>query len=1179
MAMLPARPKTGVPDERHGSSWRSRSRAGRVFTRTCVVLWRWGWVVAIPLLTQAAVGFVFSVLVTPPEWIGTLQQSPAGWLLRHTGVLLGATVTLVSVGVIIYFGSHPSLARRHGVIGAEYLQRVVREHQQIALTGVPAKLISESVRLDAVFVPMAFWSARPLSDYPLDPSEIAMLRSGVAGRDDREVDAILADAERSWHRLLSKGSRHSLADIWATMTLDSPTLVIQGFPGSGKSTLISRLALFLARRRLGRSDDLADAPVGSAVPVVVLLREFAEARTRDPKMGLSAFISAEAQRWNIDGVAEFLAESLRDGRCVVLMDGLDEISSVGDRRAAHEEITTFIKNHSGAPGRFNRFVITSRIAGYDQHAFPDATHVTTAEFDIRQIDSFLNQWSKALRQRDPAARTPYAEVVTSDIHAPESRQAERLRELISNHPTLIELAGNPLLLALLVVMQYNDVPVPLRRSEIYRTIVRTMLEDRNYASQLPVVGEQEAIAKLGPLAVDMHESSNSLARRSTVVTMVATATREQATLPEVDRFLDLVRERGGVFARRTNEYYGFSHRIFQEYFAARQLLTELLSDLDGQLSGFIERGLRPDQLWREPFILAVAYAGEDYDSDVVSRVLSGLLDAARDADGAPSESAVILAAECLVDLRAGAVSRALESTICERLLAAYHRSYASYDWLVASRIENAAHRLVLSVPRRGQSSTFAEQLQVCVAADGAHLRSAVTLLAMIAGEVGFHAAAPVDRHDPLSVFIPVLMSRAGLPADSHHTPLPAVGQDSGDVVDLSITALSMLGPAGPAGLALPVVQEHFTLHPERMELLAQLSIVCASLLTPTVAPVRVEANKRYQTAIRQWRQLLTDGSASRLTHGRLSEAVDVHGQLLRAADQIRFPVGQMLVDLCNSLVEVHAPAMVDRAKALLRHTLDTTDYLGYRNAMMLWTAMFTDATSLKELGDILVRHFAADGPRMVYAEAYLAMLADDKSVPQYARYMQQLVNNFSLDRHVWRNPDDLRDLYRLRDLQALRGLDYTRFNEFMCYLGYLRGLRGLHFMKGARLLEPAMFAQPQIAEIALTHLKALLAADTLHRHRMLNLLSILRSWIKPLPTDDEVPAVVRPAAVCELLGDVLAKADSRDMVEIALLTMRSCIAAQPSLHTYPSALAMRIKDPQLRDRLHILAERAEPLAE
>ncbi len=195
-----------------------------------------------------------------------------------------------------------------------------------------------------------------------------------------------------------------------------------------------------------------------------------------------------------------------------------------------------------------------------------------------------------------------------------------------------ELAENPLLLTLMVVMQQNSIVLPQQRVELYDVVTRTLLENRNIAKNLTPIPENQAMQYLGPLAFAMQEEGNSLTRERDVLASLrkTIAARPDAGKPEeIEReakeFLKRIRERGGLFVERTGDYFGFMHRTFQEYFAARYMLNQIKDNQQQGIDSLVSRACHSDDLWREPFLLAVAYqSGEN--EKVADAIITALLD-------------------------------------------------------------------------------------------------------------------------------------------------------------------------------------------------------------------------------------------------------------------------------------------------------------------------------------------------------------------------------------------------------------------------------------------------------------------------------------------------------------------------------------------------------------------------
>ncbi|MEU7876210.1 NACHT domain-containing protein [Dactylosporangium sp. NPDC049140] len=1152
-----------------------RGRARRIYERLCVLTWRWGWVVWVTIGVQVAGNLASSALVSPPNWLRSLQDTPLGWLLTHPTIAVLAFALLSIVTAAVFAGSHPGLLRRMPDARRAYLTRVIKEHEQIALTGIPESLVSDSVSLDQIFVEPAFLR-RAVAEYPLTADERAKLRRALDSPSAEEVERILSGIERK-RGGIGGDERYSLGDVLGQLEPEKPILVIQGKPGAGKSTLLARIALNLARRSRGDADPLPTVPEPVAVPIFVQLREYADAcANRAPEaVSLREFIGITVGRWTIDNVGEYLDSALRSGACTVLMDGLDEISDIAERKAVQRAIRDFARNYAPAgnrPGRpFNRFLITSRLAGYDQHAFPDAAaHVTIADFSIEQIDTFLTQWNHAIGRWDPELRLARIADRPELVGQRAAAEIARLRDLINGRPALLELAGNPLLLALLTVMHHNQVALSLRRSEIYGTIVRTMLESRNTTTQLPVVPEEAAIAKLGPLAVRMQSAhSNNLADRPTVMGSVSDATRryapgEDSSVPAVEAFLQLVRVRGGVFGRRTEEYYGFAHRSFQEYFAARYLLREALLDPGPGAAALLALARDDSGVWREPFVLAIACAS-DLDSDgpeLANRLLGELMDGP--APRTPGD--VMLCAECLVDVRPGTAARDLQRRICAALLDVYAAAHAAHDWPTCSRVEQAAHGLLLRPQRRtGSLSAFTEVVAATIDTDGPLLEPTTALLAMVAGEVAHHSA------EALMPLVPAVMTLAGAPAVGAFRPRPGVRPVAPDVQGYCVTVLSLLDAQGPAGAELAQVRERLGGRPTTLEMAGRMSLLARALLTPTVAPVRKDMNERYRSALDAWRGLLrgTDQVGGRA----VSAAVDIHRRLLDAADQVRYPLAAMLVEMLERAGRGPHGEEVAIGRSYLAEQMRAGTFLQYRMAAMLWTAVLDDAPSQEALAALLREQFTGpDGDRQLFARCYLAMLCDDKRTSSYTDYLERMRSVLRHDRFVVRSAEDFRDLHRLRDLQALRGLEYTRFARYMTYLGYLRSVRGLHFMRAARVQRP-LVASSAVACKALADLQAC-AQDAKETWKALDLVGIVRDWVTSRAGERD-EAEPRPTVVCEAVGDMLAGLDRGELAGSMLSLLEDCLDVEPTLAEFPDRLAPTVRDKHIAEMLLRLADRPD----
>ncbi len=112
-------------------------------------------------------------------------------------------------------------------------------------------------------------------------------------------------------------------------------LALIGQPGSGKSTLLAREARrstqTVVRGRLGRR----------RVPILLALREHAESIVADPAISLPAVVRDAVGGGPGKEPGGWWERQLRQGRCLVLLDGLDEIARADDRLAGDRQGEAF----------------------------------------------------------------------------------------------------------------------------------------------------------------------------------------------------------------------------------------------------------------------------------------------------------------------------------------------------------------------------------------------------------------------------------------------------------------------------------------------------------------------------------------------------------------------------------------------------------------------------------------------------------------------------------------------------------------------------------------------------------------------------------------------------------------------------------------------------------------------
>ena len=191
-------------------------------------------------------------------------------------------------------------------------------------------------------------------------------------------------------------------DVWDYLTLLDQHLVILGAPGSGKTTLLKHLGLSLVQNRRQRKPRTKQLPW--TTPLFLPLREHSSRLKDQRDYSLVDAANMQIHKWKQSIPPEWIEGLLQKGRCLVLLDGLDEIADTGHRQQmvdwAQDQMLAYPKN---------RFVITSRPLGYRSNPLDRVAVLEVQPFTFEQVTQFLQAWylaneiKRAVRD-DPGVR-------------------------------------------------------------------------------------------------------------------------------------------------------------------------------------------------------------------------------------------------------------------------------------------------------------------------------------------------------------------------------------------------------------------------------------------------------------------------------------------------------------------------------------------------------------------------------------------------------------------------------------------------------------------------------------------------------------------------------------------------------------------------------------------------------
>jgi formylglycine-generating enzyme required for sulfatase activity/energy-coupling factor transporter ATP-binding protein EcfA2 len=566
----------------------------------------------------------------------------------------GAQIVYAEQGATVVIGEAPvkmTAVDRQSALG-RYLQHIISQNRYLQLQGIRSGGKLVNIELDRIYVTLR--ATRQLAHR----AELEWLARETA----------LAPGE--WHRGRQDAPSHDTTHVTVNEALaDHKRLVVLGDPGSGKTTLLRYLALLYARdladetQRVSEKLGLCENGV---LPILVPLRQIgrylAEHRPKDDGTEghavLLDFFAQVLKNERIEVPADFFDEWLKDGRAVLLLDGLDEVADPALRRRVSRLVDALTRSYPDC-----RYLVTSRIVGYTEASQLSEGYATTTvrDFSMTDVESFLSQWHRlvAIGQMGPGA--------TAEAFA--ESQTRQLLASIEKSDRVRELAINPLMLTVIALIHRDRVKLPDRRAELYQEAVDVLLgkwdEARGVQESLILDDRPFDISDrrlvLQQLALAMHEQSIKEIDAGSLREFLARQLGDSVSEPRelgtaVGRFLHVIQERTGLLIARAEGTYAFSHLTFQEYLAALAIAGR---------DDYVDYTLRrtADEWWREVILLEAGYLSTQ-SKEKTTRLIRSIADAK--AEPAPYHN-LVLAAECVRDAGANRIVGDLETELRARL--------------------------------------------------------------------------------------------------------------------------------------------------------------------------------------------------------------------------------------------------------------------------------------------------------------------------------------------------------------------------------------------------------------------------------------------------------------------------------------------------------------------------------
>ncbi len=389
---------------------------------------------------------------------------------------------------------------------------------------------------------------------------------------NRELDRIFVEPEicpipphqASSHLLkraqLASANSH---DIWYYLSdkmLSSDAFVLLGAAGSGKTTLIKYIAFSLSQPHL-RSQLRRKHRLHQSFPVLLYLRDHVSTIKDKPESTLPELLQSYVQsKGRLTIPVQWFEQQFKRGKCLVMLDGLDEAADIEERKLVvewiHKQILAYAKN---------RFILTSRPHGYIDTPMNDVSVLNIQPFTLPQIKSFARNWYFIDERMRSSKKDPGVQ-----LRADEG--AGNLLSRLYQKPSLLELAANPLLLTMIATLYSTGASLPENRLDLYREIFQVLLYRRREAIGLtPKLNVNQKLEVLQPLAFHMVQQRLLEIEHDRIIEVITPHLTQVSPELTSDEFLKDIERNSGLLLKVNTGTWSFAHKTLQEYLAATYL--------------------------------------------------------------------------------------------------------------------------------------------------------------------------------------------------------------------------------------------------------------------------------------------------------------------------------------------------------------------------------------------------------------------------------------------------------------------------------------------------------------------------------------------------------------------------------------------------------------------------------
>lgn len=355
---------------------------------------------------------------------------------------------------------------------------------------------------------------------------------------------------------------YSIQDHWRNIFIQEDIIYVIGGAGYGKSLFLKNVLNNAARLNIENADEY--------LLILCDLKSFVsegESKKTIPDYFQESMVKATG----LEGITkDFILYYLRIGRCIVLLDALDEVPKRG-RKDLHKKILTFFRNYNPS----NKICITSRNRGFIPEENIEAFEIAPLTSD--DIEAYIDKMIllKKFKRED------------------KKRFMEQAQALIQKG-----FLNNFLILSLLVNIYKAERELPENKIDLYKKCFEYIAKKReeeksktgyNWNAIYPLMKDSTFISLAVLAAPNNHDISKSEIEDKLLAQYKKKYVDEATAECAIRDFLDFCSNRTELFVpAAVDDKFKFFHRSFFEYFYSRyiyqqsdvQTMYNLMADFD-----------------------------------------------------------------------------------------------------------------------------------------------------------------------------------------------------------------------------------------------------------------------------------------------------------------------------------------------------------------------------------------------------------------------------------------------------------------------------------------------------------------------------------------------------------------------------------------------------------------------